>query len=156
MKGIKSFVEHIKEDLDISTKQRAFHELGNIVKNPGRGDLNRRLEQISNIYRSLSGKSNGLKEELQNYIREVLGVEGAEILSRNLSIRGVNNPSVEFIVRDSERSILLHVIVNPDEYQVGNISDKNFLSRCENDHQFWDLVDRLSESIRENDIFLNR
>ena len=32
MDKIKSFVEHIREDLDISTKQRAFQELENRVK----------------------------------------------------------------------------------------------------------------------------
>lgn len=88
MKKIKSFVEHIKEDLDVSTKQRAFQELENRVKDLNNPDLNRKLGQLSNIYRSLSGRSNALKNELQNYIREVLGISETEILSRNLSIRG--------------------------------------------------------------------
>lgn len=153
MKKIKSFSEHIKEDLDVSTRQRAFQELENRVKDPKNPDIDRKLAQLSNIYRSLSGRSNALKEDLQNYIREVLGVPGAEILSRNLSIRGVDNPSVEFIVRDSERSILLHLIVNPTGYRVGNTSSKDFLDRCENDIQFWELVDSLSQGIQERDIY---
>jgi hypothetical protein len=156
MKKIKSFVEHIKEDLDVSTKQRAFQELENRVKDLKNPDLNRNLRQLGNIYRSLSGRSNALKNELQNYIREVLGISETEILSRNLSIRGVGNPTVEFIVRDNQRSILLHLVVNPTGYRVGNISDRDFLDRCERDIQFWDLVDSLAESIQKDDIYTEK
>ena len=156
MKKIKSFVEHIKEDLDVSTKQRAFQELENRVKSLKNLELDRKLRQLSNIYRSLSGSSNALKDELQNYIREVLGVPRAEILSRNLSIRGVGNHTVEFIVRDGERSILLHLIVKPNGYRVGGTSSKDFLDRCENDIQFWELVDNLAQGIQENDIYLEK
>jgi len=156
MKMIKSFLDYIREDLDVSTKQRAFQELENRVKDPKNPELNRKLRQLSNIYRSLSGRSNAHKDELQNYIREVLGISEAEILSRNLSIRGVDNPTVEFIVRDSQRSILLHLVVNPTGYRVGNISDRDFLDRCGSNTQFWKLVDSLTQSIQEDDIYTEK
>jgi hypothetical protein len=157
MKYIKPFHSlNVYEDLDSSTKKSAFVKLERGARELLDPKHSRRLDQLSNIYRSLSGPSEGLKEELKSYIENNLGVPGVEIISRNLSIRFEGRDEVELIIKDSKGSILLHILVNSRTYSLGSTSDKDFTRLSTNDEGFNDLVDRLVKSIQERDIYLEK
>ena len=157
MKYIKPFSSlNVYEDLDSSTKKNAFVKLERGARELLDPKHSRRLDQLSNIYRSLSGPSEGLREELKSYIENNLGVPGVEIFSRNLSIRFEGRDEVELIIKDSKGSILLNILVNSRTYSLGSISDKDFTRLSTNDRGFNDLVDRLVKSIRERDIYLEK
>ena len=147
---------NVYEDLDSSTKKSAFVKLERGAKELLDPKHSRRLDQLSNIYRSLSGPSEGLREELKSYIENNLGVPGVEIFSRNLSIRFEGRDEVELIIKDSRGFILLHILVNSRTYSLGSISDKDFTRLSTNDRGFNDLVDRLVKSIQDRDIYLEK
>lgn len=157
MKYIKPFPSpNVYEDLDSSTKKNAFVKLEQGAKELLDPKHSRRLDQMSNIYRSLSGPSEGLREELKSYIENNLGVPEVEIISRNLSIRFEGRDEVELIIKDSRGFILLDILVNSRTYSLGNISDKDFTRLSTNDRGFNDLVDRLVKSIQDRDIYLEK
>ena len=157
MKYIKPFSSlRVYEDLDSSTKKSAFVKLERGARELLDPKHSRRLDQLSNIYRSLSGPSEGLKEELKSYIENNLGIPGVEIISRNLSTRFEGRDEVELIIKDSKGSILLDILVNSRTYSLGSISDKDFTRLSTNDKGFNDLLDRLVKSIRERDIYLEK
>lgn len=157
MKYIKPFSSlNVYEDLDSSTKKSAFVKLERGARELLDPKHSRRLDQLSNIYRSLSGPSEGLREELKSYIENNLGVPEVEIISRNLSIRFEGRDEVELIIKDSRGFILLDILVNSKTYSLGSISDKDFTRLSTNDKGFNDLLDRLVKSIQERDIYLEK
>jgi hypothetical protein len=155
MKHIQSFTSFgIYEDIDTSTKRETFVRIEKDAGEPLGPKHHRRLDQLANIYHSLSGPSWGLKGELERYIRDNLGFPGASIISRNLGIRFGKGQGVELLIKDSGGSPLMDIWINSKDYTFGRISDKDFMELSTRDSGFIHLLNKLVESIQRGDIYL--
>ncbi|NBP55436.1 hypothetical protein EBU71_02645 [bacterium] len=155
MKHIQSFTSFgIYEDIDTSTKRETFVKIEKDAQEPHSPKHQRRLDQLANIYHSLSGPSWGLKGELERYIRDNLGFPGAGIISRNLGIRFGKGRGVELLIKDSRGYPLMDIWINSKDYTFGKISDKDFMELSTRDSGFIHLLNKLVESIQKGDIYL--
>jgi hypothetical protein len=149
MKHLKTFGK-INEELDIATRKSAYDKMLAISEDPRNPERNMRHEQSHNLKTSLSGPSDGLKEELENYLTQKF---------QKRSIISVRNKSLT----DDTNSLLLEVYV----VGIGWVTYKITKDSIEMIQQGPDLTpllleDRgfiiklrtLAKSIQQNDIYV--
>ena len=149
MKHIKTFGQ-VNEELDIATRKSAYDKMLAISSDHRNPATNIKFHQAGNLRTSLSGPSDGLKEELENYLTQKY---------QDKSTIRVNNSSMT----DNTNSLILQVHVAGLGYVIYKIT-KDSIEMIEHggdlkrnlldDRGYVIKLRTLTQSIQQNDIYV--
>lgn len=150
MKHLKTF-EQINEELDIATRKSAYDKMRDVADDTNNPEYLMRRHQANTLKTNLSGPSEGLKKELENYLFKKFDKKSVIKVSNN-SMTGEGVPNVYLDVTVAYMGYVMYKITE-DSYNKLNASG-SLESNLLEDRGYIIKLRTLAKSIQQNDIYV--
>jgi len=150
MKHIKTFGQ-VNEELDIATRKSAYDKMNAIADDPTNPERVMRYGQSRELRTSLSGPSDGLREELENYLTQKYQNE-SEIRVDNTSMSYETNSLILQV--SVANSGWVRYEITKDSYKIIESSNTWFNRELLEDRGYVIKLRTLTQSIQQNDIYV--
>jgi len=149
MKHLKTFGQ-INEELDIATRKSAYDKMRVIAEDPTNPERSMRSDQSRTLRTSLSGPSDGLREELENYLIQKFGNKSTIQIHNDSMTDGTN--SLRLFVDVDDLGWVLYGITKDSikMIETSGVLKRNLLE----DRGYVIKLRTLVQSIQQNDIYV--